>query len=242
MLAIKYSLLSFSGKLTGKNVLWHTDNKNCVHIVNKGSVKDNLQVIALDIHSLCVKHSISLNIQWVKRDLNKLADEYSKMVDVDDYSVSDEFFELLNSMYGPHTIDRFANDYNTKLRRFNSLYWTPTSESDDAFSQDWSSDNNWLVPPVVMIPRAINHLIECHGQGTLVAPYWPSSPFYPLIFGQNSIPKHFIKDILLFKPPQRIYIQGKNKNSIFGTERFASKVLVLRLACKSNVEGEITAQ
>jgi hypothetical protein len=191
LLAIKYSLQSFSGKLSGKHVLWHTDNKNCVHIVNKGSVKENLQVIALDIHSLCVKFSISLNIQWVKRDLNKLADEYSKMVDVDDYSVSDEFFDLVNSMYGPHTVDRFANDYNTKLPRFNSLYWTPTSENVDAFMKDWSSENNWLVPPVVMIPKAINHLVECQSQDTLVAPFWPSIPFYPMIFWTNFNSKAF---------------------------------------------------
>jgi hypothetical protein len=44
-------------------------------------------------------------------------------------------FKVLPLMWGPHTIDRFANSENTEVRRFNSRYWNPSSESVDAFTQ-----------------------------------------------------------------------------------------------------------
>jgi hypothetical protein len=51
------------------------------------------------------------------------------------WGVTCEFFEFIDNMWGPHTIDRFANSGNTKVRRFNSRYWNPSSESVDAFTQ-----------------------------------------------------------------------------------------------------------
>lgn len=40
----------------------------------------------------------------------------------------------------------------------------------DAFSFDWSQDNNWIVPPVRLISKTISHLMTCKGKGVLVAP------------------------------------------------------------------------
>jgi hypothetical protein len=208
-------LQSFANKLSGKYVEWCTDNKNCIQIHEKGSMKTELHNIAKEIHSICLENSISLSLKWIRRDENRVADEYSKLIDYDDYGVSDEFFNLLDSFFGPHDLDRFANDYNNKLPRFNSLFWTPSSENVDAFTQNWAGENNWLVPPVFLIPKTINHLIFCKARGTLVAPYWPSSAFFPMLFGPNSISSQYIKEVLLFNDPTEIYIQGRNKDTIF---------------------------
>jgi hypothetical protein len=54
-----------------------------------------------------------------------------------DWEVSGNFFDLMNGLWGPFTIDRFANFNNKKLNRYNSLYWNPGSEAIDAFSQNW---------------------------------------------------------------------------------------------------------
>ena len=70
---------------------------------------------------------------------------------------------------------------NTKLPRFNSLYWNPGFIGVDAFTSDWSDENNWLVPSVSLSSRVINHLIKSNSVGTLVVPKWPSSPFWPLV-------------------------------------------------------------
>ena len=48
-------------------------------------------------------------------------------------------------MWGPHSVDRFATDYNAKCSRFNSRWWCPSNECVDAFKSLWSGDINWLV-------------------------------------------------------------------------------------------------
>ena len=68
------------------------------------------------------------------------------------------------------TLYSFANMNNTKLLRLNSLYWNPGSIGVDAFTSDWSGENNRLVPPVYMVGRVINHLIKSNYVGTFVVP------------------------------------------------------------------------
>jgi hypothetical protein len=231
LLAIHYGLNSFVSKLAGKQVIWYTDSKNCVSILEKGSLKLTLQELSLHIFRLCAKYSISLDINWIQRDNNKEADMYSRLIDYDDYGISQDFFSFIDHLYGPHTVDRFANDYNNKLPRFNSLYFTPSSENVDAFTVNWGSENNLIVPPVYLIPKALNHLLYSKANGTLVAPYWPSSPFFPMIFGETSNLKQFVCEILLFNDPKDIYVQGRNKETIFGSTYFTSKVIVARIEC-----------
>ena len=79
-------------------------------------------------------------------------------------------------------MDRFASSNNVKTKLFNSLYWNPGSLGVNSFNSDWSQDVNWLVPPVTLASRAINHLVKCKAKGTLIVPKWISPPFWPLDF------------------------------------------------------------
>ena len=96
-------------------------------------------------------------MNWIPRDQNSRQVFFSKIVDFDDYSVIDDVFFRLEELWGPHFVDRFACSYNAKLPRFNSRFLQPGAEAVDAFSQDWSSDNNWLVPPTTLIGRVLSH-------------------------------------------------------------------------------------
>ena len=48
------------------------------------------------------------------------------------------------------------------------------SEAVDAFSQDWSADNNWFCPPVSLIAKVLQQCAAQQARVTLIAPYWPS--------------------------------------------------------------------
>lgn len=86
-------------------------------------------------------------------------------------------------MFGNFTVDRFANDNNCKLGRYNSKFWNPGSKAIDYFTQkNWENENNWLVPPVNLVVRAIRHLIACIAFGVLVVPNWPSAVFLAIYF------------------------------------------------------------
>ena len=103
------------------------------------------------------QRQIYLNVSWLPCDQNSQADFLSKIVDFDDYSLHDEVFFHLENLWGPHSVDRFACCYNAKLPRFNSRFVQPGVEAVDAFTQDWSPENNWLVPPISLIGRVLKH-------------------------------------------------------------------------------------
>lgn len=227
--AIEQALLSFKHVFKGKCVKWYTDNKNCVQIVKAGSTKEQLQKLALSIFSTCTQFSISLDIVWVPRTENTRADYVSKMIDHEDWKVSDNFFHFIDSMWGPHSVDRFASSENKKLLRFNSLFWNPESEGIDAFTQNWNGDNNWLVPPISAIVRVIKHVLHSRALGTLIVPRWVSSPFWPWIFSKDMTYRPYVKDVLEFCNSSEIYVKGVNSNSIIGSDRFVSPVLAVRL-------------
>ena len=159
--AIQLCIKAFSDHLRNSSVTFYTDNQNAVSIVQKGSRIIDLQQLALDIFNCCVQNNISVHVNWIPRDENEKADLLSRIIDVDDWGISVEFFEFLDTLWGPHTYDRFANVDNTKIRKFSSLYWNPGTSAVDVFTCHWASDNNWLVPPVSLVCKCINHLVKC---------------------------------------------------------------------------------
>ena len=84
-------------------------------------------------------------------------------------------------MWGPHTVDRFADWNNCQLSRFNSRCWNPGSEAVHTFTTNWSGENYWWCPPVSLVPRVIAHAQACMAEGTLIVPEWKSAPFWPLL-------------------------------------------------------------
>lgn len=227
--AIELGLLSFHRVIEGKTVKWFTDNQNCVKIIESGSMKSDLQEIALGIFQICLSKGISIDAQWIPRNENLRADYLSKIIDYEDWGVTDEFFEFMSKIWGPYDIDRFANFKNAKLERFNSLFWNPGTEGVDCFSLSWEGDNNWLVPPISLIGKCILHLIGTESRGTIIVPHWPSSYFWPLIFDDHNETMPAVKEVLEFREAYRIFKQGNNENSIFGSREFYSKVLAIKL-------------
>ena len=227
--AIELALLSFKDVFEGKTLKWYTDNQNFVRIVKAGSMNEKLQIIALSIFSVCIQKCISIDILWIPRDKNAISDYISKMVDHEDWGVSVEFFEFMSSLWGPYTVDRFANAQNTKLQKFNSLFWNPDTAAVDTFTQDWSHENNWLVPPIYGVIRCIKHLIFCRARGTLIVPKWKSAAYWTLIFKKNLEYHWYVKDVIEFKDSCDIYVRGSNMDSIFDSGKFNASVLAVLL-------------
>ena len=157
------------------------DNFGATRILTIGSSKPHLQELATEIFFYCFRNDIKITPEWVPRENNYEADFYSKFEDTDDWAIDKECFEYINKCFGPLTVDRFANERNKKLHRFNSRYFCPGTAHVNCFTADWSDDNNWLCPPVSLIGSAIRHLRMCKGTGTLLVPFWESSYFWPLI-------------------------------------------------------------
>ena len=192
-------------------------------------MKENLQAIATSFFSICLIHGISIEIQWIPREGNTQADYLSKIIDYEDWGGSEMFFNFMNELWGIYIIDRFANSTNAKLSRFNSLFWNVNTEAVDAFSQNWSGENNWLVPPIYAVIRTVKHVVACKAKGTLIIPKWTSAAYWPLIFSKHWSYHSYVKDVIEFKNATGIYVKGTNCSSIFGTEPFITPVVAVLL-------------
>ena len=91
------------------------------------------------------------------------------------------FFKYLDRLWGPFTIDRFADQSNNKLTRFNLNFLCPNTEGVDAFCVPWDKENNYLVPPITAVCKVLQHMEFYQASGVLVVPFWTSSPFWVFI-------------------------------------------------------------
>ena len=81
--AVDFALKSFSLKQGSRYVKLYSDNQHVVRIINIGSMKMDLQEIALSIFHNCLKYNIFLDVAWVPRSLNTEAAFYCKIFDYD---------------------------------------------------------------------------------------------------------------------------------------------------------------
>lgn len=65
-------------------------------------MKKSLHDIAINIFSNCIQNQISLEVEWIPRSENEVADYLSKMYDYDDWSISDTVFQFFNNKWGPY--------------------------------------------------------------------------------------------------------------------------------------------
>ena len=227
---IHFLLLAFLPKIKNENIKFLVDSQSAALIIQNGSMKPDLQFFAKEVFHLCFVNNIKLNIEWIPREENTLADAASReadLIDIEDWGITTSLFQILNHNYGPFTLDAFANFYNAKVKKFFSLYHCPGLSGVDAFMQDWHGENVLLVPPVNVIGRALSYLKSCRAKGTLIAPKWPSSYFWPLLMNDFH---PLIKDIMIFKG-KNVLCHGLNKNSLLGASYFNGDVIAVALNC-----------
>ena len=225
--AVYLALTTYVDQVKNNNVTLYTDNQNVVSIIECGSKVRELQDLALDIFVLCNTNQVCLCPLWLPRDQNTVADDISKTIDYDDYSVQDDVFFYLDRLWGPHTIDRFACFYNAKVDRFNSRFFQPGTEAVDAFLQNWSFDNNWLVPPISRIGMVISHMKSRSARGSLVVPLWRSAYFWTLLCSDGVHWNNFVHDWVVLPPFSEVFIQGRAKNKFFSSSPNNSPVVAL---------------
>jgi len=192
----------------GRALQWHCDNAAAVRILEYGSNKGHLQLIAVQVAELCVHSRIRLFPVWIPRTENNVADELSRCtleVDCDDWQLQSCWFHYLNGVWGPCTVNRFADDRNTQLGILNSKVFCPGTSGVDAFSFTWAGENNWLCPSISLILRVLEKVRADRATATLIVPWWESSYFWPTLRPTSKSWHSLMKDIRRFPTA---YIRG----------------------------------
>lgn len=182
LLAVLMALLSFKHHLKNRHIQLLSDNVTTVAYINQlGGPAPELSQLMTTIWQVAQEHGIHLSARHLAGNLNGHADRLSRRVSPYDWSLNKSVFRHLNALWGPHTVDRFASQYNTQLPRFNSLFWNPGTEAVDAMAQDWRRENNFVNPPFWMLGRILHLVREQQVCATVIAPRWPGQRWFRLL-------------------------------------------------------------
>lgn len=180
-MAILLAIISFWAILKNKSVQILSDNITSIAYINhKGRPCPKLSQIATSVWTEAFDNGMSIQCANIAGHKNFAADYWSQTPDKHNVlDASPQTFLYINRMWGPHTIDIFANCLNTQLQRFNSRYYEPFSEGIDALSKDnCQQENNYVNVPFFLIPRVLDVVESQRAVATVIAPKWPAQPWY----------------------------------------------------------------
>jgi hypothetical protein len=101
---------------------------------------------------------MQLDARYLAGKKNISADALSRLESPYDWKLHPVVFQQIENRFGPHTVDRFAAFHNRQLPRYNSRFCDPETEGVDAFSQNWSKENNFINAPFRLLPIILKKL------------------------------------------------------------------------------------
>jgi hypothetical protein len=230
MRAILLAVDSFAENVRGQHVLLQCDNQGAVAICAKGSTVPALQRMAVQLANKCRELQCEFRVVWVPRLLNTAADEASRLEDWDNWGIQPNIFAICQARWGVFTVDRFADHENALCTRFNSKSHVPRTEAVDCFTQSWSDDFNWVVPPLHCASRAILFMLATRSYGVLGVPEWPGAPFFPLLRGPSGSWLPFVADVWRLPVGTKLFRPDRDPASAFAQPYANFPFIFLRIS------------
>jgi hypothetical protein len=105
-------------------------------------------------------NNISILARYIRSAANVSADRLSRLPTSrpDDLQLNPRIFTYMDTMWGSHSIDRFATQGNSQLPRYNSRWRDPTSEAAECLhlpDNRWTTETNWCNPPWTLLPDLV---------------------------------------------------------------------------------------
>ncbi|CAG2201248.1 unnamed protein product [Mytilus edulis] len=190
--AVMKSLQSIDSSLQDSRVDLFTDNMAVIAAwENQGRKSRALSCIMKEIFSHVSTYNIDLHLKYVPSCLNE-ADAPSRLTNTADSMLSEESWLLVESLYGPHSVDLMSLDSNVMksstgvpLKHF-TPWPTPCSAGVNLFSQNLRSEQNpYVYPPFVLVFPVLSLLREQGISCTIIVPemrplpiWWPILKYY----------------------------------------------------------------
>jgi len=179
--AIRLALLSFRHLLPPSGV---TIRLKCDSMVALGVLQaQSSPSVALMaeyrlLHAVLAELHVELRHEYIASALNVWADRLSRAVDSTDWSLAPAAFRRLDAQYGPHSVDLFATELNTRCVRFYSKDLTPGALGANALLFTWAGENAWANPPFTLMGAVLDKVIRERVTATVVAPVWRAQPWW----------------------------------------------------------------
>ena len=196
LLAATLAVKTFLKGQVNKRVLLLIDNQTAVAYINNlgGTVSAQATTLARELWMWCLERGILPTAQYLPGELNVRADTESRvMKDRSDWMLNPSIFRRIQNRFPDMEIDLFASRLSFQLPRFFSWRPDPLAEAIDAFLQPWRGLKAYANPPWNLVDKVLSQVEEQRADlVVLVAPVWPSQPWYPSLLN------------LLVAPPLRI--------------------------------------
>lgn len=160
-----------------------TDNLTTMAYVNRmGGRTPHLSRLAEELHRFCLARRILLTAEYLPGVENVIADHLSRIqADWSESQLNPILFRAIDRRFGPHSLDLMASLTNTQLRRYVSYRADPRCLYTDCFSRTISREENaWANPPYLLLGRLLAKVIDEQLVITVLAPVWPSQPWWPV--------------------------------------------------------------
>ena len=212
----------FCESVTKEHVHLYLDNTVAIKYISKmGGRKPQLNSLAKDIWLWCESRNIWLSVFHIPGRLNVRADELSrlgkKLNEDMEWALQQEIYSAIVGKMGICDIDLFASKKNNKVKAYASYLPDEEAVAVNAFSISWGNYTNYAFPPFSIIGRVIQKLCEDRGEMILVAPIFPSQPWFPQMLKQVSGPS-----FILPKTDSILYLPGKGKKHRLTTMRLGA--------------------
>ena len=224
------------GTLKKANIYWVTDSENMVSFVKKGSRKPQIQELVFEVAQLASELEIRIEPIHVLRQDPRIekADEGSKVLDTDNWSLDAWSFKTIEDQYGEaFDTDLFADCNNKRTERFFSLFYSEGTSGIDAFAQDWSRLGAlWICPPISQLIKIHRRIIVTKCKGALVMPVWETSTYLSCFMNKLKDPEGPYELMMTWHP---YIIQNENarNTALFGKVPF--KFVALKFDTTNNV-------
>ena len=124
-------------------------------------------------------YNITIRARYLQGQKNQVADKLSRRLDHHEWMLARSMIAYLDSLWGPHTIDRFASALSTQLPKYNTRYLDPNGMGIDALAQlDWGLENNYVNPPIRLLKSVMNIIRNQKAEATVIAPWWPAQTWF----------------------------------------------------------------
>jgi hypothetical protein len=164
----------------------------------------HLRTVAARVLGFCEERGVRLVVEHLPGVQNKVADKLSRWpLDRSDWSLNRTVFRLLDSIWGPHTVDWFATRHNALLPRFATWCADEQATYIDALQCLHENENGFANPPFAVIGQIIQKVRQSNRDLTLIVPAWPSQHWWPTLLSLMSDTPLLLPNFPdLFLPPE----------------------------------------
>lgn len=178
-------------EVAGRGVLHRGSNVATFKVLRAGGSRKCAKVNRLvrAIYLLAVMYGIDLSTQYLGKGVTSAGKRMlSKWTDHTDCCLLYIPFFKLWQWAGPFEHDRFASSRSVVMGPgfmgklpYTSLFVEKEAAGVDAFTEDWTGVRNYAFPPVGVISRVIELVMQQGAMAVIVVPRWQSQSWWPVL-------------------------------------------------------------